>query len=992
MTVNIANTANNNTFDYWRNRTNELAYAMSTYAVTVDSNTSVGNASISGTFTANSVVSNSITVNSSITFGNSTSNTFVNSSYLSTGNSTVNTIVNTSFISTYSGVNIGSNVSLNTSSFFIGNSTSNGTLSKDTLYLRSDSTVSVIVNTTNFYITNSTGTASLTPYNLTLGSVVVGNSSITTGAGGITANTTAFTIGSNVTLDSSSVVIGNSTVNSTQTSTNLLLRSSSTVNTIVNSSLIQVSNSTAVSNLTPQTLFIGNSTVNTTVTVGSINVNGATVANTTGVYTGIINAASHTVGSSFAANSTGVYHTGTVNTASYTVGTSFTANSTLVNAVALNIVNQINTATLFVTTTANVGGNIQLTTQGLNITGNSTTQPTLNLVSNSTTSGLIVGNTSVTGAPQIVLANSAGNTIINATAIGSSWGFSTNSTATVIPGTLTATVNASSISIGNSTVNTFVNSVFISTGNSTVNTFINSTAISTNGTLTVSGASTLGGNTTIAGIFANVTGDMFVRGNLVVNGSVTYTGNATGDIIPVNNNFSLGNTTSRWTIYSLNVDNTANVVSNNVIITNIANAASFRVGTSTVSNSTGVWTTGTVNGATISTGNGYNVVGNGISINTTSIWIGNNSISSSINATFFSGTANNVSFVGSVAAANVVSNTQLSSNLANYAQLSGATFTGGLIVSNNVTVSGNLTVTGTTLYANVTNLDVKDLNITVAKGATTVALTDGAGLTVDVSNIGFYYNYASNTWQSNVGITPSTNNSFTLGTTALRWSAVFANNITLTNSISAALVSATNVSATDIYGTVKTATQGTINHDSLANFDSNKHIDHTSVSISTANGIAGGGTIAATRNLYVVANNGIVANSTGVFVNSNTGIVSNSSGVFANSDYIKSLVNITNNQVTTSGTSAQNIDSFAIASFMGAEYLISVTDNGANNKYISRILVMNDGSTSQITEYGSITSNSSVGSFSATQNATHIALQFTPSLSATTVKYTRTVV
>lgn len=49
-----------------------------------------------------------------------------------------------------------------------------------------------------------------------------------------------------------------------------------------------------------------------------------------------------------------------------------------------------------------------------------------------------------------------------------------------------------------------------------------------------------------------------------------------------------------------------------------------------------------------------------------------------INSTAYTGTANNTAFVGSVAAANVVSNTQLSSNLANYALLSGATFTGKL--------------------------------------------------------------------------------------------------------------------------------------------------------------------------------------------------------------------------------------------------------------------------------------------------------------------------
>ena len=34
MTVTVANTGNTNTFDYWRNRTNELAYAMTTYVVT----------------------------------------------------------------------------------------------------------------------------------------------------------------------------------------------------------------------------------------------------------------------------------------------------------------------------------------------------------------------------------------------------------------------------------------------------------------------------------------------------------------------------------------------------------------------------------------------------------------------------------------------------------------------------------------------------------------------------------------------------------------------------------------------------------------------------------------------------------------------------------------------------------------------------------------------------------------------------------------------
>ena len=49
----------------------------------------------------------------------------------------------------------------------------------------------------------------------------------------------------------------------------------------------------------------------------------------------------------------------------------FTANSALVNAAAINVVGQTNTATLFITTSANVGANVQLTTSSLTI-GNST--------------------------------------------------------------------------------------------------------------------------------------------------------------------------------------------------------------------------------------------------------------------------------------------------------------------------------------------------------------------------------------------------------------------------------------------------------------------------------------------------------------------------------------------------------------------------------------------------------------------------------------------
>jgi hypothetical protein len=60
---------------------------------------------------------------------------------------------------------------------------------------------------------------------------------------------------------------------------------------------------------------------NTQLYTNTVTLNASLLANT-------VNAASHTVGTSFIANSIGVYSTGIVNAASHTVGTSFIANLT----------------------------------------------------------------------------------------------------------------------------------------------------------------------------------------------------------------------------------------------------------------------------------------------------------------------------------------------------------------------------------------------------------------------------------------------------------------------------------------------------------------------------------------------------------------------------------------------------------------------------------------------------------------------------------------
>jgi hypothetical protein len=62
--------------------------------------------------------------------------------------------------------------------------------------------------------------------------------------------------------------------------------------------------------------------------------------------------------------------------------------------------------------------------------------------------------------------------------------------------------------------------------------------------------------------------------------------------------------------------------------------------------------------------------------------------------------------------------------------------TGVVAITGPLTVSGNLTVSGTTTTVNSTTVDVADLSITVAKGATNKAAANGAGLTIDLGSDG----------------------------------------------------------------------------------------------------------------------------------------------------------------------------------------------------------------------------------------------------------------
>ena len=70
-------------------------------------------------------------------------------------------------------------------------------------------------------------------------------------------------------------------------------------------------------------------------------------------------------------------------------------------------------------------------------------------------------------------------------------------------------------------------------------------------------------------------------------------------------------------------------------------------------------------------------------------------------------------------------------------------------IGNNLTVTGTLTVNGTTTTINSTQLDVDDLNITIASGAANASAANGAGITVDGANATLTYTSSNDRWNFN---------------------------------------------------------------------------------------------------------------------------------------------------------------------------------------------------------------------------------------------------
>lgn len=206
-----------------------------------------GNVSVNSNFSSNI----SVTPTRTITVGNSTGNAVISNSSISISNSTLQTNVTNLGLTSgtvavnNSGVYVGSNTVVNSSMVFSGNAT-----------------VNLTSNSTIIRFSNSTTTANISLANIAMGLTTV--------------NGVGVFVGANLSMNSSSFKVGNSSVNVFTNSSSILVGANVVVNnttlalgdsTQINASSLIVGNSTSNSTVNSTALYLTNTTVNVAVTI-----------------------------------------------------------------------------------------------------------------------------------------------------------------------------------------------------------------------------------------------------------------------------------------------------------------------------------------------------------------------------------------------------------------------------------------------------------------------------------------------------------------------------------------------------------------------------------------------------------------------------------------------------------------------------------------------------------------------------------------------------
>ena len=478
-----------------------------------------------------------------------------------------------------SAINLGANVNLTTTSISVGNSTVNAVVSAGSLTINGVSVATAITGNAATAYTNATTFAS--------NATNISTGTLATARLPATANiTTAINVGANVNLTTSVVNVGNATVNTRISAGNVIISGTDlgtaitgNASTAYTNATTFASNATNIStgtlatarlpataniatainvganvNLGTTTINVGNATVNTVVSAGNVVVSGIDL-------------------------STAI--TGNASTA-YTNATTYASNATNISTGTL--ANARLPATANITTAVNVGANVNLTTSSINV-GNATVNTII------TSGNVIISGTDLGTAITSNAATAYSNAVANAAAL-------YQTTAGLAANVATLTANAANF-LGNSS-GTLANIASWVTGNAAT-AYSNATTYSSNATNlstgTVAearlpfrmdqnvrttdavsfGSVTISGNLTVNGTYTVISGNSvtFTDNMIYLNQGVLATitnvsGNGSYVVFTANNNYQVG-----WDVTITGVDPS----SYNGTYVNIyaANATSFTV-------------------------------------------------------------------------------------------------------------------------------------------------------------------------------------------------------------------------------------------------------------------------------------------------------------------------------------------------------------------------------------------------------------------------------
>jgi len=334
------------------------------------------------------------------------------------------------------------------------------------------------------------------------------------------------------------------------------------------------------------------------------------------------------------------------------------------------------------------------------------------------------------------------------------------------------------------------------------------------GTFGVAGATTLSGNVTMSGAVQSI------AGNVAFDTSVLF-------VDSVNNRVGINNTAPGMALQ----------------VSGTANALSFTIGTDLISNTFGVYHTGAVNAAVLST--------SGVLVNTTALVPTSNSIllGNSIGRWVFSANSiditNNITSTGNMIVGNSTTNTVITS--VDFSSSTGTPTTGTISVSGATTVTGVGTLFTTELAAGdvikfsgctslftVSSVTNTTQFILTSAGPTLSANTLVKRFTQVVNNSGVFITGGT---QTIVPFSNTTNSS--IGTSTRRWD-VYSNAINssglITGSGGATFTGSVNATGSFNIGTIGASSNGIVANTTVITFGSssvNVSINTSSVNVAT---------------------------------------------------------------------------------------------------------------------------------------------------------------